>query len=98
MPAQTVDDIYLMLADALHKKLNLVHIPNFICSLLSVADSLSTRFLNLLHPTIHAAGKFHRTIATDASGIDANKRDFGWEPSVTVEQIQREILDSLNQN
>ena len=42
-------------------------------------------------PTLHAAGKFHRTIATDAAGWLPAKLDFGWEPAVTVAQIQKEI-------
>jgi len=96
--AQTVDQLYTMVADGLGKKANLVHIPNFLCDLARLADKILTDRFKLLNPTIHAAGKFHKTIATDAAGIASAEKDFGWKPSVPIVQIQQEIVDSLANN
>jgi hypothetical protein len=96
--AQTVDEIYKMVSGAFNKKTNLFHVPNSICDLMSIADTLLTAKLHVLNSTIHAAGKFHKTIATDALGIETSSQDFGWQPKVTVGQIQREIVDSMSKN
>jgi nucleoside-diphosphate-sugar epimerase len=96
--AQTVDEIYRMVAAGLDKQANLFHIPNVVCDLMAIADTFLTERMSVLNPTIHAAGKFHKTIATDAAGIETSKQDFGWQPKVTAAQIQREIVDSLAKN
>jgi nucleoside-diphosphate-sugar epimerase len=96
--AQTVDQIYSMVAKGLQSKAMLLHIPNFICNICDSVDSYLTNKKQILNPTIHAAGKFHKTIATDAAGIAPAKADFGWEPKVTALQIQQEIRDSLASN
>lgn len=96
--AQTVDEIYKMVSGAFNKKTSLFHVPNFVCDLMSIADTFLSAKLHVLNPTIHAAGKFHKTIATDSSGIEQSRQDFGWQPKVTVGQIQREIVDSMSKN
>ena len=92
--AQTVDQIYMMIGNGLGKKVNLFHIPNLICDMCDGLDVVLTRF-GILNATVQAAGKFHKTIATDAAGTVPAELDFGWEPAVTVAQIQQEIADSL---
>lgn len=95
MQPQTVDAIYEMIGSGLGKKTNLFHIPNLACDFFDWADNLLTKQFQTLNATVHAAGKFHKTIATDAAGAAPARQDFGWEPKVTVAQIQREISDSL---
>ena len=92
---QTVDQIYGMIGSGLGKKVRPLHIPNFACNLFSWVDGILVDRYRKLNPTIHAAGKFHKQIATDAAGAAPARQDFGWEPAVTVQQIQQEIADSL---
>ena len=91
----TVDGIYRMIGSALGRRVKLVHIPNFFCEIFSVADSLCTKRLKTVNSTLLAAGKFHKTIATDEQGAAPARQDFGWEPAVTEEQIKSEIADAL---
>jgi hypothetical protein len=84
-----------MIGSALGRRVKLVHIPNFFCEIFSVADSLCTKRLKTVNSTLLAAGKFHKTIATDEQGAAPARQDFGWEPAVTEEQIKSEIADAL---
>lgn len=83
----TVNDIYKNIAAALNKSFNPIYIPKFICDGLSLFDSLLSKF-NLLNPTIHAAGKFHKNIAAKS---DRAANDFGYLPEAGFKQIAEEI-------
>ncbi len=86
-PHPTVDDIYISIAKALNVKYKPLYIPKFICRGFELLDSILGKF-NYLHPTIHAAGKFDYDIA---GNIDKAKRDFGYEPKVTLEDAAKEL-------
>ncbi|MBT4728061.1 MAG: hypothetical protein HOB88_06455, partial [Bacteroidetes bacterium] len=45
-----------------------------------------------LHPTIHAAGKFHYDIA---GKIDAAKRDFNYEPKFSFEETAKGLKELI---
>lgn len=88
-PHPTVDDIYKTIAQALGVPYKPLYIPKIICRGFESLDSLLGWF-NYLHPTIHAAGKFDYDIAGD---IDKAKRDFGYEPKVTLEDAAQELKE-----
>jgi nucleoside-diphosphate-sugar epimerase len=92
----SVNDIYGMVSESFGRQCKPVRAPNFVCSLLARADKILVNRFGHLHPTLHAAGKFHRTIATNAAGREPAKHDFGWEPSVTRAQIQKEIAKAVS--
>jgi dihydroflavonol-4-reductase len=98
LPPQTVKGIYEMVAAGLHKEPKYLFIPNFVCDFFGWADSILTERFGILNPTVHAAGKFHKFIATDEKGIQTSVKDFGWQPTVSQRQIQEEIVDSLAKN
>lgn len=92
----TVNEIYDLVAESIGKKSKPLRVPNFVCSMMAWTDRILVTRFGFLQPTIYAAGKFHRTIATDKSGWQPAERDFGWEPSVTKKQIQSEILAAIS--
>lgn len=83
----TVDEIYRQLTGALNNSFSPVYIPGFICEVLSLLDTILGKF-GYLHPTIHAAGKFHKNIAARSEKAAA---DFGYYPSAGFEQIREEV-------
>ncbi|MBK8350744.1 MAG: hypothetical protein IPL21_03335 [Saprospirales bacterium] len=52
-------------------------------------DTILGKF-NYLHPTIHAAGKFDYDIA---GNIDKAKREFNYEPKVTLQDAANELKE-----
>ena len=83
----TVKEIYSKIAAILHKEFKPIYIPNFICSILSLTDSL-LGVLGKLNPTIHASGKFHKNIAGTSKKA---KLDFNYEPVSTFELIENDL-------
>lgn len=88
----TVDDIYQMIANGLNVKYKPFYIPRWMCGLFSILDSFLGIF-GILHPTIHAAGKFHKDIAGE---ITAAERDFDYRPDVGLEEIKKELNEFMN--
>lgn len=88
-PHPTVDDIYASIATALNVQYKPFYIPKFMCRFFETFDSFLGKF-NYLHPTIHAAGKFDYDIAGD---IDKAKRDFGYEPKVSLQDAAKELKE-----
>ncbi|HSI14602.1 MAG TPA: NAD-dependent epimerase/dehydratase family protein [Chthoniobacter sp.] len=86
-PPCTVDQIYQHVADGLQVEYRPLHIPNFMCELFALADSL-LGLTGKLNATIHAAGKFHKDIAGD---ISAAERDFDYRPDVGFKEIKAEL-------
>lgn len=89
--AQSTLQIYRMISEGLGRKLNLIYLPNFACECFALLDAILTR-LGIMNQTIHAIGKFHKSIAGTA---DAARHDFGFEQLVGETQIQMEIKESL---
>ncbi|MEA3495922.1 MAG: NAD-dependent epimerase/dehydratase family protein, partial [Bacteroidota bacterium] len=83
----TVDDIYRTIANKLGKEYKPLHIPVWMCKMFGLADSFLGLF-GILHPTIHAAGKFYFDIA---GKIDDAKEDFGYEPKISFEETAEEL-------
>ena len=90
-PHPTVDDIYKAIATELGVNYKPLYIPKSICRVLEWSDTLLGKF-NYLHPTLHAAGKFDYNIA---GNIDKAKRDFGYDPKVTLQDAARELKHLL---
>jgi len=88
-PHPTVDDIYASIASALNVNYKPLYVPKFMCRFFEAFDTFLGKF-NYLHPTIHAAGKFDYDIAGD---IDKAKRDFGYEPKVTLQDAAKELKE-----
>ncbi|MDB5228518.1 MAG: hypothetical protein JWN78_2711 [Bacteroidota bacterium] len=88
-PHPTVDDIYIAIAKELNVQYKPLYIPKIFCRCFELLDTILGKF-NYLHPTIHAAGKFDYDIAGD---IDKAKRDFGYDPKVTLEDAARELKE-----
>ena len=78
----TVDDIYELLANHFGSEYRPIYIPVFVCYGINLMDWLMSK-VGLLHPTIHAAGKFYFDIA---GSIDAARRDFGYEPLISLKE------------
>ncbi len=91
-PDYTVNDIYKEICEGLHVHYKPLHIPGFICECFNVFDSFLGMF-GVLHPTIHAAGKFHKDIAGE---IKAAERDFGYNPKVDFLQIKKEVKELVS--
>ncbi|MGZ6523233.1 MAG: NAD-dependent epimerase/dehydratase family protein, partial [Bacteroidia bacterium] len=87
----TVDDIYKNIAESLGVKYNPMYIPNWICELFSIFDSMIGWF-GRINATIHAAGKFHKNIA---GKIDAAEQDFNYNPTVGFEEIKKELKNII---
>ena len=83
----TVRDIYQNIADAFGTELRPVFIPNFICELLSMADTFLTK-MGMMNHTIYSAGKFHKNIAATS---EKAKNDFGYNPLIDLSEIKKEI-------
>ena len=88
----SVDQIYAHIAEALGRPYRPFYIPVFVCRMLDLADWLLSKF-GRIHPTIHAAAKFHFDIAGSSA---AAGRDFGYEPKVTLRDAAREMKDLLD--
>jgi len=88
-PHPNVDGIYTAIANALGVPYKPFYIPKIMCRGFEVFDDILGKF-NYLHPTIHAAGKFDYDIA---GNIDKAKRDFGYEPKVTLEDAAKELKE-----
>jgi len=86
-PPCTVDQIYQHIADGLQVEYRPLHIPNVMCELFALMDSL-LGLTGKLNATIHAAGKFHKDIAGD---ISAAERDFDYRPDIGFEEIKAEL-------
>jgi nucleoside-diphosphate-sugar epimerase len=86
-PNITVNDIYSTIARVFNKKYKPFYIPVFICKCFGLLDSFMGMF-GLLHPTIHAAGKFYFDIAGTS---DAAKRDFGYDSQMTLDYAIQEL-------
>jgi nucleoside-diphosphate-sugar epimerase len=86
-PHPTVDDIYKAIAEELGVAYKPLYIPKVCCRGFELLDTLLGKF-NYLHPTLHAAGKFDYNIAGD---IDKAKRDFGYDPKVTLQDAAKEL-------
>jgi nucleoside-diphosphate-sugar epimerase len=87
----TVDDIYKNIAESLGVNYNPFYIPNWICELFSIFDSMIGWF-GRINATIHAAGKFHKNIA---GKIDAAEQDFNYDPTVGFEEIKKELKNII---
>ena len=92
---QTVDEIYYLISKSLKRKVFLIHIPNFICELISVADSIYTFITGKINPTLHASGKFHKNIANSKINQNYAALDFKWQTCITRKELQREIHDEI---
>lgn len=90
-PPCTVDQIYQHVADGLQLDYRPMHIPNVLCELFALADSL-LGLTGKLNATLHAAGKFHKDIAGD---ISAAERDFDYRPDVGFQEIKAELGELL---
>lgn len=88
-PHPTVDDIYKAIATALNVSYKPLYIPKIFCRCFELLDTILGKF-NYLHPTIHAAGKFDYDIA---GNIDKAKRDFNYEPKVTLQDAANELKE-----
>ncbi len=83
----TVDDIYRLLCDAVGQTYRPIYIPALACRLAQMVDALMAR-AGLLHPTVHALGKFDLDIA---GRIDAARRDFGYQPVTSLPEFAGEL-------
>jgi dihydroflavonol-4-reductase len=90
-PHPTVDDIYSAIATELKVPYKPLYIPKFMCRCFEALDTFLGNF-NYLHPTIHAAGKFDYDIAGD---IDKAKRDFNYDPKVTLQDAAKELREMV---
>jgi nucleoside-diphosphate-sugar epimerase len=88
-PHPTVDIIYSTIAQALGVTYKPFYIPKIMCRGFELLDTFLGKF-NYLHPTIHAAGKFDYDIA---GNIDKAKRDFAYQPKVTLEDAAKELKE-----
>ncbi len=89
MPHITVDDIYGTIAKAFNVKYKPLYIPKIICRGLELFDTILGKF-NYINSTIQAAGKFDYNIC---GTIENAKRDFGYEPKVTLDDAAKELKE-----
>ena len=87
----TVDEMNAIAAKVFNTQYNPFYIPVWICKCFGLLDSVLGRF-GMLHPSIHAAGKFYFDIAGD---ISAAKRDFGYQPRMDAEAALRELKEQM---
>jgi nucleoside-diphosphate-sugar epimerase len=93
-PDYTVDDIYSTFCNALGTTYRPIYLPGLVCAGCRLADTL-LGLTGRLDPTIHGAGKF----AFDIAGrVDAAKRDFGYEPIISLEDYAREYAAFTRRN
>lgn len=91
-PHPTVDDIYSAIAKAFNVTYKPFYIPKVVCRCMEWFDTFLGKF-NYLHPTIHAAGKFDYDIA---GNIDKAKRDFNYNPKITLDDAAKELKEMTN--
>ena len=89
--ALTVNHIYREIGDAIGKKVKPIHIPNLICDLISFIDIVYTKVTHKINPTLIAAGKFHKNIATKQEDLKNAKKDFEWESKIVLKDIKDEL-------
>jgi dihydroflavonol-4-reductase len=78
----TVDEIYRTIAKSLNTTYKPLYIPIWCCRLIGLVDSFLALF-GRLHPTLHAAGKFHY----DISGSTAKaEKDFGYDTVIPMSE------------
>ncbi len=92
-PRTTVDQIYATIAEALGVNYKPLYIPNWICELFSLLDTIIGITTGKLNATLHAAGKFHKDIAGE---ISAAQKDFDYCPDVEFEEIKKELPNLIN--
>jgi nucleoside-diphosphate-sugar epimerase len=83
----TVDEINTIAAKVFNVPYKPLYIPIWMCKCFGLADTILGK-LGMLQSTIHAAGKFYFDIAGD---ISAAKRDFGYQPTMDVEEAVKEV-------
>jgi nucleoside-diphosphate-sugar epimerase len=86
-PHPTVDEIYKTIANALEVPYKPFYIPRILCRVFEQTDHVLNK-LNYIQPTLQAAGKFDYNIA---GNIDKAKKDFGYEPRITLEDAAQEL-------
>jgi len=83
----TVDQIYASIAQAMKVPYRPFHLPVPACACFNLLDrAMGT--LGVLHPTIHAAGKFHFDIA---GNCDPARRDFQFEARMPLAEAAKEL-------
>jgi dihydroflavonol-4-reductase len=87
----SVDELYRQVAQVFGVSYKPLYIPVWLCKVFGHLDSFSAYF-GILHPTIHAAGKFYFDIA---GTTDAALRDFDFNPRLTVEEAIREVKEMM---
>jgi nucleoside-diphosphate-sugar epimerase len=87
-----VDEIYQEIARALDVPYRPLHLPVPVCAGFNLLDR-ALGVIGRLHPTIHAAGKFHFDIAGE---INAARRDFGFEPRMHLAEAASELAARRN--
>lgn len=86
-----VEEIYRGISAALQAPYRPVYLPVTLCNVFNTIDLLM-QSCGLLHPTIHAAGKFYFDIAGD---IAAARRDFDFEPRMLLDDVVKELADEI---
>lgn len=89
-PGHTVNDIYRKIAEIRRVTYKPLYIPIWVCKIINIADLILSK-IGILHPTIHAAGKFYFDIA---GRIDEAKHDFNYHPIVSFEEAIEELKSS----
>ena len=82
-----MDEIYRLLCDAIGQTYRAIYIPSRACAVAGFADAAVGKY-GLLHPNIHALGKFDFDIA---GRVDAAKRDFGYQPVISLPEYAGEL-------
>lgn len=93
-PHPTVDEIYQTIAKALGVPYKPLYIPKILCRCFELADTILNQF-NYIHATLQSAGKFDYNIA---GNIDKAKKDFGYQPRITLEDTAKELQQMVNRN
>ena len=88
----TVDDIYRTLCEGVGSTYRPVYIPRLVCAAMRMLDALLNR-VGRLDATVYGVSKFDFDIA---GAIDAARRDFQFEPPVSLEEYARRISAEAN--
>ena len=88
----TVEEIYKTVAETMGVTYRPVHIPNLVCELMNVADTVISWF-GRINPTLNAAGKAHKDVAGDCG---AAEKDFDYNPDVDFKEINNELNQLVN--
>jgi nucleoside-diphosphate-sugar epimerase len=83
----TVDEIYSTFCEAFGNRYRPLYIPAFVCSGMRLVDTLLGRS-GALNPTVHGISKFDFDIA---GRVDAAKRDFHYQPKISLREYAREL-------